>query len=123
MHQLRDLMVLLVPPLVIFAVCSAKNGFSEHFRYVLPCFPFAFVWVSGLASTLGLSSACEQERGFHVQQHTKLPQRRFGFVPLVVSFMLMWGAASSCWIYPHSLSYFNEAIGGPLNGSKYLLGQ
>jgi hypothetical protein len=25
-------------------------------------------------------------------------------------------------VYPHSLSYFNESIGGPLNGAEYLLG-
>ena len=33
-----------------------------------------------------------------------------------------WLVTSSLWIYPHSLSYFNEAIGGPLNGSERLLG-
>jgi hypothetical protein len=26
------------------------------------------------------------------------------------------------WAFPHSLSYFNESIGGPLNGPKHLLG-
>ncbi len=31
-----------------------------------------------------------------------------------------WFLASSLWIYPHSLSYFNESIGGPLNGLKHL---
>ncbi len=33
-----------------------------------------------------------------------------------------WFLASSLWIYPHSLSYFNESIGGPLNGPDHLLG-
>lgn len=33
-----------------------------------------------------------------------------------------WFLASSLWIYPHSLSYFNESVGGPLNGPKHLLG-
>lgn len=33
-----------------------------------------------------------------------------------------WIIASSLWIYPHSLSYFNESIGGPLNGPYHLLG-
>ena len=33
-----------------------------------------------------------------------------------------WLIASSLWIYPHSLSYFNESIAGPLNGPRYLLG-
>lgn len=33
-----------------------------------------------------------------------------------------WFLASSLSVYPHSLSYFNESIGGPLNGPKHLLG-
>ena len=36
--------------------------------------------------------------------------------------LLSWSVASSLWIYPHSLSYFNESIGGPENGHQHLLG-
>jgi hypothetical protein len=32
-----------------------------------------------------------------------------------------WAVASSLWVYPHSLSYFNELVGGPANGSEYLV--
>ena len=31
-----------------------------------------------------------------------------------------WLLASSLFVYPHSLSYFNEAIGGPRNGFEHL---
>jgi hypothetical protein len=41
---------------------------------------------------------------------------------ILVTVLLAWFIASSLWIYPHSLAYFNEAIGGPLNGSNHLLG-
>lgn len=34
---------------------------------------------------------------------------------------LCWFLASSLSVYPHSLSYFNESIGGPRNGSTYLI--
>lgn len=42
--------------------------------------------------------------------------------PLLAAISLCWLSASSLWIYPHSLSYFNESIGGPLNGPEHLLG-
>jgi 4-amino-4-deoxy-L-arabinose transferase-like glycosyltransferase len=48
----RDTFILLTPPLVIFCVVSSKTGFSEHFRYVLPCFPFLFIWLSQTARIL-----------------------------------------------------------------------
>jgi hypothetical protein len=44
----RDEFILLFPALVIFAAVSSKTGFSEHMRYVLPSFPFFFIWISQL---------------------------------------------------------------------------
>ena len=34
---------------------------------------------------------------------------------------LAWSIASSLWYYPHSLSYFNEVVGGPEHGHEHLL--
>ena len=31
-----------------------------------------------------------------------------------------WVAGASLWVYPNGISYFNEWIGGPRNGWKYL---
>jgi len=46
----RDILILLAPPLIVFIVVSSKTGFSEHFRYILPCFPFVIIWISGILS-------------------------------------------------------------------------
>jgi hypothetical protein len=45
-----------------------------------------------------------------------------GLIQTFVATSFSWFVASSLWVYPHSLSYFNESIGGPLNGPKHLLG-
>jgi Dolichyl-phosphate-mannose-protein mannosyltransferase len=47
-----DLAVLLVPAAVLFAVVSSETGFNEHMRYVLPAFPYLFIWVAGVAEKL-----------------------------------------------------------------------
>lgn len=39
----------------------------------------------------------------------------------LVGIALTWSVASSLCIYPHSLSYFNELVGGPKNGGKHML--
>jgi hypothetical protein len=44
------------------------------------------------------------------------------FSATLAAALVAWFIASSLWIYPHSLSYFNESIGGPLNGPNHLLG-
>jgi hypothetical protein len=34
--------------------------------------------------------------------------------------LLFWHAAAALWVFPHPLAYFNELIGGPGNGHRYL---
>ena len=104
----RDEWILLAPPAVVFIVVSMKTGFSEHMRYVLPCFPFAYVWVS---------------RSIKIVDGTINKSLDYcSFQRLLLVGAIVWVGASSIWIYPHSLSYFNEAVGGPLGGGKHLLG-
>ena len=43
-------------------------------------------------------------------------------IKALVSSALAWSIASSLWISPHSLAYFNEIAGGPTGGPRYLLG-
>lgn len=80
---------------------SAATGFNHHLRYVLPAAGFAFVWMSKVARSIGERSP-----------------RYFA----VAASLLLCSVVSSLSIYPHSLSYFNEFVGGPANGHKYLGG-
>jgi len=122
--RLRDEIILLFPALLIFIVVSSKTGFSEHFRYVLPCFPFAFIFIirftpnaSNINQNL-LDTSGQCGRNDHCAS-TGTPKLFTSFATLI---LLLWITLSSLWIYPHSLSYFNESIRGPKNGHKHLLG-
>jgi 4-amino-4-deoxy-L-arabinose transferase-like glycosyltransferase len=96
----RDEFILLAPAVVILTVLSTSPGFSDHLRYALPCLPFAFIWTSRIAQV-----SWSQSRSFVA----------FGTAALV------WSVLSSLWVYPHSLSYFNELVGGPRYGHYHLL--
>ena len=95
-----DELVLLLPAIVLFVLVSSQTGVNRHFRYVLPALPFLFIWTGKVACI------------------TRFPRRIVGHVVLAA---LTWFATSSLWIYPHSLSYFNEVAGGPRRGHRYLL--
>jgi hypothetical protein len=97
--NLRDEAILVTPALVVFIFVSSQTGFSEHMRYVLPVLPFMFVW----AGRIALDSRPQRIRS------------------LGVAMALIWTATSSLWIFPHSISYFNEAVCGPRNGARHLL--
>jgi 4-amino-4-deoxy-L-arabinose transferase-like glycosyltransferase len=133
----RDELVLLLPAIVVFVVVSSKTGFNEHMRYVLPSFPYFFIATSNLAQVF---SPCREELSDNsltkvapVVYKYRLKKiaicfssawiRRMPVISTVaVAFLGSWFIASGLWIYPHSLSYFNESIGGPLHGAEQLLG-
>lgn len=97
--QWSDEFILLLPLVGVLAVVSSQTGFNHHLRYVLPAFPFLFVWVAKLG---------------------QLIERRYIRSATLVLSATLWSVLSSLNIYPHSLSYFNELAGGPLKG-HYLL--
>ncbi|HEX6984190.1 MAG TPA: hypothetical protein VF170_02385, partial [Planctomycetaceae bacterium] len=96
-HGVRWLAVA-APGLAVLLLVSSETGFTRFFRYALPALPFAFVWA-----------------GRSVALATNLPGK------LLVGGCLAATAVSSLAVWPHSLSYFNEAAGGPAGGWKHLL--
>ena len=95
----RDELLLLVPPLLLLTFVSSQTGFSHHLRYMLPIFPFAFIWASKVARAMDLEN------------------RK---IAAIAGVGLLWSVGSSLWIYPHSLSYFNESVAGPKGGHAHL---
>ena len=96
----RDELVLVMPLLMVLTLASSQTGLNRHLRYLLPMFPFAFVWTSKVA------------RAVHLKHRT---------VATIAGAALCWSVGSSVWVYPHSLSYFNELVGGPTGGHAHLV--
>lgn len=92
---------LLVPAVGVLALVSSQTGFSDHVRYTVPALPFLFVWVSKLGRAFA---------------------RRNRLVACAAGVGTLATTIGSLGVYPHSLSYFNELVGGPRNGHHYLLG-
>ena len=121
----RDEFVLLLPGILIFAIVSSKTGFSEHMRYVLPSFPYFFVAISQSARWLYITESPSIASKLRFLSSVKLalfPARLRFIAPVCLLVSVCWLITSSLWLYPHSLSYFNELVGGPQNGWKHLLG-
>jgi hypothetical protein len=93
-----DELFLLGPAAVIFVFFSLNHQ-SIGLRYILPIYPFLFVFASGAAAWLW----------------SRKP--RAGIAVAVVG----WYIGASCCIHPHYLAYFNEFAGGPDNGYKCLV--
>jgi hypothetical protein len=125
---LKDEMILLAPSAVILVFVSSQN-MSEHMRYVLPIFPFFYIWIGRVVagtdffiSRKGDSGQARYSLSFQEGDGIieALKKRTHAF-HLIVAICLLSTIASSLWCYPHSLSYFNELVGGPRHGAKHLL--
>lgn len=91
--------VILVP-VASFFILTLGDRAQAGIRYFLPIFPNLFMIGAG---------AC-----------VWLWTRRAAAGRIVVSIILLWHAAEALLIYPDHLAYFNQSIGGPQNGYKYL---
>ena len=95
-HGWRNASYLVIPSLVFLSVTSAMAD-PLGVRYILPVFPFLMVFSGSLV---------EAAAG-----------RRIAYSLWI---LLGWHIASSVAAFPYHLPYFNEFVGGPSNGTRWL---
>lgn len=94
-----DAFWLLGPPAAYFiAACFAKTQIG--LRHILPVYPFMIVMAACAAAWVW---------------------ERPGWGRAACLAGALWTAASAARAHPHYLAYFNEAVGGPAQGYRYLV--
>jgi 4-amino-4-deoxy-L-arabinose transferase-like glycosyltransferase len=94
----REAIFLLLPPLFVFGA-TTQSEISIGLRHILPVYPFFFVLAARTAS---------------------LEFARRWLRLLYVGAPVLFTAVSVLRIAPHQLAYFNEFVGGPDQGYRYL---
>jgi hypothetical protein len=87
-------------PVVIYFAAAMASGINLGLRHVLPVYPFvllvAAVAVKALLATTGR------------------------WAPVALTIAVAAGAGELARAYPYPLAFFNQLVGGPSNGFKYL---
>jgi len=86
----------------IYWAVSIQGNLNIGIRHLLPVFPFTILLVSGAIS------------GLLRKPHLKLKC-------FLLAFLILWQAVSVISVFPHFLAYFNESVGGPESGYKYVV--
>jgi 4-amino-4-deoxy-L-arabinose transferase-like glycosyltransferase len=89
---------LLAPALAVLAFFSVERH-GVGLRYLLPTYAFLYVFASRAAVSLAARPAGR----------------------VVLASLVAWQLGASWWIHPHYLAYFNEIVGGPSEGYRYLV--
>jgi 4-amino-4-deoxy-L-arabinose transferase-like glycosyltransferase len=96
----RSLRVFVWVPVAVYVAATFMARINIGHRHLLPVYPFLFA-AAGAAS----ARAIEAGRG-----------RR-----AAVAVLAAWYAVSVVSVHPHYLGYFNEVLGGPSEGWRYLV--
>jgi hypothetical protein len=91
---------IMIPVVVVFVAFSSLTQVNTGLRYVLPAFPFIFVFLGNWVL---------------------LWKKRKSLGALLPACLLLWYAAENLLIFPHYLAYFNQIAGGAKGGYRYLV--
>lgn len=95
--------------LLIYWGSSIKSTLNIGVRHLLPVYPFMILLVSGQLSKLGS------------RVHGLGSRKLLTIYYLLFSTLLSWYVIENIKIFPHYLTYFNQVVGGPDNGYKYVV--
>ncbi len=93
--------------LTIYWGFSINSTLNIGVRHLLPVYPFTILLVSGQLSRL-LESA-------------KKSSKKLIAFTVVISGLLGWYVYENLNVFPYYLTYFNQVVGGPSNGYKYVV--
>lgn len=94
--------VALAIPLAMYWAVAVQSHVNIGVRHLLPVFPFTIVLAAGLVAAYG----------------RRLYRKA---APVLLAGSCLLTAAESAQIFPHDISFFNVAAGGPDNGARILL--
>ena len=89
-----------VIPAVTFAALAMVSGYNIGMRHILPALPFTLLLATAGASLLVAS---------------RRPAAR-----VVLAALIAFSGVEYLRAYPHPLTFFNQLVGGPENGYRYL---
>jgi len=95
----KEFVFLITPIIILFLYFSFINKIFIGVRHILPIYPFIFIMIGGSVNYI----------------------KKNLFLKFLTISLVIWLVIGNFLIYPHYLSYFNEFIGGPDNGHKYLV--
>lgn len=95
----KSLNIYLMAVIIVFFTAASAAKLQLGLRYILPVYPFIFI-----VAAVVLSGMFRHSR----------------FTKMAGSLLMIWFFIIQIFIWPDYLSYFNETIGGPDNGHKYL---
>ncbi len=113
--------ILMLAFIALYWWSSVRSPLNIGVRHILPTFAFVFVIISGLiAHWLKIKKTDESYEFAHAISGFFKKTGGTMLKYFIIGALITWQVISVVSIYPSFLAYFNEAVGGPTNGYKYV---
>lgn len=111
--------VLMLSFIALYWYMSLRSPLNIGVRHILPTFAFVFVMVANQVARWQKRLVVEY---LVLKKERLFPGMRAALIASfsIVALLLAWQAISVVSVYPSFLAYFNELVGGPTNGYKYV---
>jgi hypothetical protein len=87
-------------PIAVYLGVAMASGINLGLRHILPIYPFVLLIAAAAVKMLLATTA--------------------RWTPVALAVVLVAGVAEPARAYPYSLAFFNQLVGGPENGYRYL---
>jgi len=91
--------------ILMWIVVGMRSKLNIGLRYILPLYPFIFILIG--KETIGFIRSIKSKAKIYL-----------GWLLVI---LMIWYVAANLYIFPSYLAYFNQFIGGPKNGYKYMV--
>ncbi|MCP4538537.1 MAG: phospholipid carrier-dependent glycosyltransferase [Chloroflexi bacterium] len=85
---------------IAYVIVAITRGPNLGYRHILPIHPMLYLTIAGGIGWIWKRS------------------RQIGRWSIVI--LSLWYVVGTMWVYPHSIAFFNELVGGSMNGWRYL---
>ena len=106
--------------LAIYWGASIKGTLNIGVRHLLPTYPFAILLVSGQIAKIIQKSKIKNQ---NYKSKFKILNFKLSFYTLIFTFSILlgWYVLENVRVYPFYLTYFNQVVGGPSGGDRYVV--
>ena len=107
---------------ILYWAYSIHSPLNIGIRHILPTVPFIYILSAGALKEWAKPSIKVFPKNIVLRAIViGLREIKFHFKILLISVLVFWYLLETLFIFPHFLAYFNQFVGGPKNGYKYVV--
>jgi hypothetical protein len=93
--------------LILYWYTSISAHLNIGVRHLLPTYGFIYILASGQIS--------------RILEHFQYNKKLYGAFSIIIGLLLGWYLLEMVRVYPYYLTYFNQTVGGPSGGYRYVV--